>query len=185
MAQYHWITYTSEQAKFNVESDPDMPLTTGDKLPNAFLGHLGEKGPEQVDINAKIKGKKVVIFALPGAFTPTCSAAHMPSFIRTADQLRAKGVDAIICISVNDIFVMKAWADATGATGAGIHCLADGDSSFTKAVGMDYSTPETGMMSRSKRYAMIVEDNIVTALNVEEARGVCDLSGGETILDLL
>ncbi len=162
-----------------------MSFTVGNKLPAASLGHLGADGPEQIDLNAMIAGKKVVIFALPGAFTPTCSSAHMPSFIRTYDQLRTKGVDQIICISVNDIFVMKAWADATGATEAGIHCLADGDSAFTVAIGMDYSVPETGMMSRSKRYAMIVEDGTITALNVEEARGVCDISGGETILDLL
>jgi glutaredoxin/glutathione-dependent peroxiredoxin len=162
-----------------------MTLSVGDKLPNASLGRLGEDGPEQVDLNAMIKGKKVVIFALPGAFTPTCSSAHLPSFIRAANQLRAKGVAEIICISVNDIFVMKAWDDATGATDAGIHCLADGDSAFTTTIGMDYSVPETGMMSRSKRYAMIVEDGIITTLNVEEARGVCDVSGGETILDLL
>ena len=162
-----------------------MSLTVGNKLPVASLGRLGADGPEQVDLNAMIAGKKVVIFALPGAFTPTCSSAHMPSFIRTAGQLRDNGVDQIICISVNDIFVMKAWADATGATDADIHCLADGDSAFTVAIGMDYSAPETGMMSRSKRYAMIVEDGTITVLNVEEARGVCDISGGETILDLL
>ncbi len=162
-----------------------MPLSVGDKLPTATLGRLGASGPELVDLHTMIAGKKVVIFALPGAFTPTCSSAHMPSFIRTADQLRAKGVTEIICISVNDIFVMNAWADATGATNAGIHCLADGDSTFTTAIGMDYTAPETGMISRSKRYAMIVENGTITALNVEEARGVCEVSGGEAILDQL
>lgn len=162
-----------------------MPISVGDKLPATSLGRLAPNGPEQVNLNTMIAGKKVVIFALPGAFTPTCSAAHMPSFIRTADQLRDKGVEAIICVSVNDVFVMNAWADATGATDAGIHCLADGDSSFTNAIGMDFSLPELGMMSRSKRYAMIVEDGIITTLNMEEVRGACDLSGGETILDLL
>ncbi len=162
-----------------------MSLSVGDKLPTASLGRLGPDGPEQVNLDTLTTGEKVVIFALPGAFTPTCSAAHMPSFIRTADKLRAKGVVHIICISVNDIFVMKAWADATGATDADIHCLADGNSAFTLALGMNYSVPETGMMLRSKRYAMIVDDGIITALNVEQERGVCDVSGGETILDLL
>lgn len=162
-----------------------MTLNVGDKLPEASLGRLGPDGAEQVNLNEMAAGKKIVIFAVPGAFTPTCSSAHMPSFVRSADQLRAKGVDEIICLSVNDIHVMKAWGDATGATDAGIHCLADGDSTFTKAIGMDYSVPETGMMARSKRYAMIVEDGTVTTLNVDEARGVCNLSSGESVLGLL
>lgn len=162
-----------------------MTISVGDKLPAASFGRLGADGPEQVDLNALIVGKKVVIFAVPGAYTPTCSSAHMPGFVKNADALRAKGVDEIICISVNDVFVMKSWGDDMGANNAGIHCLADGDSGFTKAIGMDFSVPETGMMARSMRYAMIVEDGIITTLNVEEARGVCDISGGENILDQL
>jgi glutaredoxin/glutathione-dependent peroxiredoxin len=162
-----------------------MPLSVGDKLPQASLGRLGADGPEQVDLNALISGKKVVIFALPGAFTPTCSSVHLPGFIRLADQVRAKGVSEIICISVNDIFVMKAWDNTTGAAEAGIHCLADGDSAFTKSIGMDFSAPETGMIDRSKRYAMIVDDGTVTVLNMETERGVCDTSSGQAILDLL
>jgi len=162
-----------------------MSLSIGDKLPSASLGRLGADGPEQVDLNALIAGKKAVIFAVPGAYTPTCSSAHMPGFVRNAEKLRAKGVDEIICISVNDVFVMKSWGDAMGATDVGIHSLADGDSSFTKAIGMDFSAPPVGLIDRSKRYAMIVEDGTVTALNAEAAPGVCDISGGETILDLL
>jgi len=162
-----------------------MSLSVGDKLPLASLGRLGADGPEQIDLNAMIAGKKAVIFAVPGAYTPTCSSAHMPGFVRNADKLRAKGVDEIICISVNDVFVMKSWGDAMGATDAGIQSLADGDSSFTKAIGMDFSAPPVGLIDRSKRYAMIVEDGTVTALNAEEAPGVCDVSGGEAILDLL
>ncbi len=162
-----------------------MTISVGDKLPAASLGRLGEDGPEQVDLNAMVAGKKVVIFAVPGAYTPTCSSAHMPSFVKNADKLRTKGVDEIICVSVNDVFVMKSWGDDLGATAAGIHSLADGDSSFTKAIGMDFSAPPVGLIDRSKRYAMIVEDGIVTALNVEEAPSVCDISGGENILDLL
>jgi len=162
-----------------------MTLSIGDKLPTASLGRLGADGPEQVDLNEMITGKKVVIFAVPGAYTPTCSSAHMPGFVRNADQLRAKGVDEIICISVNDVFVMKSWADVMGATDVGIHSLADGDSSFTKTIGMNFSAPPVGLIDRSKRYAMIVEDGTVTALNAEEAPGVCDISGAEAILDLL
>jgi cytochrome c peroxidase len=162
-----------------------MSLSVGDKLPSASLGLLGADGPEQVDLNALIAGKKAVIFAVPGAYTPTCSSAHMPGFVRNAEKLRAKGVDEIICISVNDVFVMKSWGDAMGATEVGIHSLADGDSSFTKAIGMDFSAPPVGLIDRSKRYAMIVEDGTVTALNAEESPGVCDVSGGENILDLL
>ncbi|MBL4751060.1 MAG: peroxiredoxin [Amylibacter sp.] len=162
-----------------------MTISVGDKLPAASFGRLGADGPEQVDLITLITGKKVVIFAVPGAYTPTCSSAHMPSFVRNADKLRAKGVDEIICISVNDVFVMKSWGDAMGANDVGIHCLADGDSGFTVMIGMDYSAPETGMMARSLRYAMIVEDGIITTLNIENARGVCDISGGENILELL
>ncbi len=162
-----------------------MTISIGDKLPPACLGRLGAAGPEQVDLTALIADKKVVIFALPGAFTPTCSSSHLPGFIRIADAIRTKGVAEIICISVNDIFVMKAWDDAHGASKAGIHCLADGDSAFTKSMGMDFSAPQTGMINRSKRYAMIVEDGTITALNIEKERGICELSNGENILELL
>lgn len=162
-----------------------MTLTVGEKLPAASLGRLGADGPEQVDLNALIAGKKVVIFAVPGAYTPTCSSAHMPSFVRNADTLRSKGVDEIICISVNDIFVLHAWGEAMGATDAGVHTLADAESAFTKAIGMDFSVLPVGLINRSKRYAMIVDDGTVTALNIEETPAVCDVSGGENILDLL
>ena len=162
-----------------------MTISVGDKLPAASLGRLGADGPEQVDLNALIAGKKAVIFAVPGAYTPTCSSAHMPSFVKNSNALRTKGVDEIICISVNDVFVMSSWGDATGATDAGIHSLADGDSAFTKAIGMAFSVEPVGLIDRSKRYAMIVEDGIVTTLNAEENSGVCDVSGGKTILDLL
>jgi len=161
-----------------------MTISIGDKLPATSLSRLGADGPEQVDLNAMLAGKKVVIFAVPGAYTPTCSSAHMPGFVRNADKLRAKGVDEIICVSVNDVFVMKSWGGAMGATDAGIHSLADGDSSFTKAIGMEFSAPPAGLIDRSKRYAMVVENGVVTVLN-EDAPGVCDISGGEAILDLL
>ncbi|MFT5342791.1 MAG: peroxiredoxin [Paracoccaceae bacterium] len=160
-----------------------MTISIGDTLPSATLTRMGDKGPEPVTLSDKTAGRKVVIFAVPGAYTPTCSSAHVPSFIRTKDQFDAKGVDEIICLSVNDPFVMKAWGDATGATAAGITMLADADSSFTTAIGMNFDAPPAGLLARSARYAMLVEDGKVTLLNAEEAPGVCELSAGEGLLD--
>jgi glutaredoxin/glutathione-dependent peroxiredoxin len=159
-----------------------MPITVGDTLPEATFSRMGDNGPEQVALADLTKGRKVAIFAVPGAFTPTCHSAHVPSFIRTKDQFMAKGVDEIICISVNDPFVMKAWGEATGATDAGLTLLADGTSAFTTAIGMEFSAPPVGLMARSKRYAMLVEDGTVTILQAEENPGVCDVSGGEALL---
>ncbi len=160
-----------------------MAISTGDKLPDATLVQLGEGGPEPVALGDKLKGRKVVIFAVPGAFTPTCHSAHVPSFIRTKDEYSAKGVDEIICISVNDPFVMKAWGEATGATSAGITMLADPESAFTKAIGMEFDAPPAGLMARSKRYAMVVEDGTVKVFQAEESPGVCEVSGGEALLE--
>ena len=159
-----------------------MAISQGDTLPEATLVQMGSDGPEQVAISDKTKGRKVVIFAVPGAFTPTCHSAHVPSFVRTKDQFDAKGVDEIICISANDPFVMKAWGEATGATAAGITMLGDADSSFTRAIGMDFDAPPAGLMGRSKRYAMLVDDGTVTILQAEENPGVCEVSGGEALL---
>jgi cytochrome c peroxidase len=159
-----------------------MPITVGDSLPEATFSRIGANGPEQIALADLTKGRKVAIFAVPGAFTPTCHSAHVPSFIRTKDQFAAKGVDEIICISVNDPFVMKAWGEATGATAAGLTLLADGTSAFTKAIGMDFDAPPVGLMARSKRYAMLVEDGRVSVFQAEESPGVCDVSGGEALL---
>ncbi len=159
-----------------------MTISTGTKLPDATLVKMGEKGPEAVELSAKLKGRKVAVFAVPGAFTPTCHSAHVPSFIRTKDDFAAKGVDEIICISVNDPFVMKAWGEATGATEAGITMLSDASSTFTKAIGMDFDAPPVGLVARSKRYAMLVEDGVVTVFHPEESPGTCDVSGGEALL---
>ncbi|MGB1234226.1 MAG: peroxiredoxin [Planktomarina sp.] len=160
-----------------------MAISKGDTLPEATLSRLGADGPEQVQLRSLTTDRKVAIFAVPGAFTPTCSSAHVPSFIRTKDQFMAKGVDEIICVSVNDVFVMQAWGEATGATAAGLTLLADGDSSFTKALGMEFTAPPVGLMSRSKRYAMLVDNGVITALNEESNPGECDISGGEALLD--
>ncbi len=160
-------------------------ITTGEMLPDATLTQMGAEGPEEVRISDKTSGRKVVIFAVPGAFTPTCHSAHVPSFMRTKDQFEAKGVDEIICISVNDPFVMKAWGEATGATEAGLTLLGDAASEFTKAIGMDFDAPPAGLLARSQRYAMLVEDGKVTALNLEESPGACEISAGEGLLEVI
>jgi len=162
-----------------------MAISTGSKLPDATLVRMGADGPEPVQLSELTKGRKVVIFAVPGAFTPTCHSAHVPSFIRTKDAFAEKGVDAIICISVNDPFVMKAWGEATGADAAGILMLGDSESALTKAIGMDFTAPPAGLIARSKRYAMVVEDGVVTVFNEEANPGQCELSAGETLLEAI
>ena len=157
-------------------------ITVGAKLPEAKLLKLGANGPEAVDLGEKLKGRKVVIFGLPGAYTGTCTTAHVPSFIRTADKFRAKGVDEIICISVNDPFVMKAWSDATGAGAAGIGFLGDATGDFTKAIGLTFDAPPAGLFGRSKRYALYAENGVVKVLHLEESPGQCEISGGEALL---
>ena len=159
-----------------------MAISQGDQIPPATMVQLGAEGPEQVNLADKLSGRKVVIFAVPGAYTPTCHSAHVPSFIRTKDQFDAKGVDEIICVSVNDPFVMKAWGEATGATEADITMLADAESEFTTAIGMNFDAPPAGLMARSKRYAMLVENGTVTLLQQEESPGHCEVSGGEALL---
>lgn len=159
-----------------------MTISQGDTLPDATLVELGAEGPTPVKMADKLKGRKVVVFAVPGAFTPTCHSAHVPSFVRTKGEFDAKGVDEIICVSCNDPFVMKAWGEATGASAAGITMLADASSEFTKAIGMDFDAPPAGLVARSKRYAMLVDDGTVTLFQAEENPGVCDVSGGEALL---
>ena len=162
-----------------------MTISVGDTLPDATFVHMGADGPEEVSVESLTKGRKIALFAVPGAFTPTCSSAHVPSFMRTRDDLMAKGVEEVVCVSVNDVFVMKEWGEATGATAAGITMLADADSSFTQALGMDFTAPPVGFMARSKRYAMLVDDGVVSILNAESSTGECEISTGETLLDQL
>ncbi len=162
-----------------------MAISQGDTLPDATLSFMGDEGPATVQLSEKTKGRKIVIFALPGAFTGTCTTAHVPSFIRTKDQFATKGVDEIICISVNDPFVMSAWGDSTGASAAGITMLGDPEAAFTKAMGREFSAPPAGLVDRSKRYAMVVEDGKVTLLQEDESPGVCDVSGGEGLLSAM
>ncbi len=160
-------------------------ISVGEKLPKVTLVQMGANGPEPVSIADKTKGRKVAIFAVPGAYTPTCSAAHVPSFIRTKDQFAAKGVDEIICISVNDPFVMAAWGKETGATQAGITMLADAECSLTEALGMRFDLAQRGLIARSKRYAMLVEDGVVKILQMEVGPGICELTAGEGLLEAM
>jgi len=162
-----------------------MTISTGDKLPASALLRMGDQGPETVDLAATAAGRKIVIFAVPGAFTPTCHSAHVPSFMRNMDALRAKGVDEVICYSVNDPFIMKSWGEVSGASDAGITMLADADAAFTKSMGLEFSAPPVGLYDRPKRVAMIVEDGTVTALHIDEDAGTCVTTAGEAILEAL
>jgi len=159
-----------------------MTISPGDTLPDASLLHIGDNGPEAISLHSRLKGRKVVLFGLPGAFTGTCTMAHVPSFIRTKAAFAANGVDEIICVSVNDPFVMKAWGDSTGANAEGIAMLSDADAAFTLAVGMAFSAAPVGFINRSKRYALYAEDGVVKVLHAEDSPGTCDASGGEAML---
>ncbi len=160
-----------------------MSIAVGDKLPETSFVEIGAAGPSQVPGAELFKGKRVALFAVPGAFTPTCHAKHVPSFVGAAKALSSKGVDAIVCVSVNDPFVMKAWGEATGATAAGIRMLADAEAAFTKAIGLDFTAPPAGLISRSRRYSMLVEDGVVKVLNLEESPGQATCSLGEVLVD--
>lgn len=158
-----------------------MTISVGDTLPEADLAKMGKDGPEVVKLSSLTKGRKVVLFALPGAYTGPCTTAHIPSFIRTADAFRAKGIEEIICISVNDPFVLKAWGESTGATAAGISMYGDADGSYTRKLKMDFTAPPLGLIGRSNRYALVLEDGVVTKANIDEP-GVCNISTGEALL---
>ncbi|SDE70298.1 peroxiredoxin [Limimaricola pyoseonensis] len=162
-----------------------MTIKAGDRLPEATLLRMGAEGPEQVALGELAKGRKVVIFGLPGAYTGTCSTAHVPSFVRNMDALKEKGVAEVICVSVNDPFVLKAWGQDTGATAAGITMLGDADCDFTAAIGMAFTNKERGFIRRSKRYALMAEDGEVRVFQQEEHPGLCDLSGGESMVEAI
>ncbi len=157
-----------------------MTIKVGDKIPSVTLMEKQEDGPRPVRTDEFFKGRKIALFALPGAFTPTCSAKHVPGFVQNYDALKAKGIDAIACISVNDAFVMGAWGKDQGA-GDKVHMLADGNGEFTRAVGLVMDGTKFGMGERSQRYAMVVDDGIVKSLDVE-APGAFEVSSAEHML---
>ena len=161
-----------------------MAIAVGDKLPNATLKTKTSDGPVDLSTDEIFAGKKVVLFAVPGAFTPTCSMNHLPGFLDYNDELRAKGVETIAVVAVNDIFVMGAWKDAKDS-GDKILFLSDGNAEFTKAIGLDIDLSVAGLGVRSKRYSMLVDDGKVTLLNVEDSPGQAEKSGAEALLEQL
>jgi glutaredoxin/glutathione-dependent peroxiredoxin len=160
-----------------------MTIKVGDRIPSVKLRHMTAEGPKEISTDELFGGKKVALFALPGAFTPTCSAKHLPGFVNKAAEIKAKGVDAIACLSVNDVFVMNAWGKDQKADGK-VMMLADGNAEFTKAVGLELDASGFGMGQRSKRYAMIVDNGVVKTLNVEPP-GAFEVSSAEAILKAL
>ena len=159
-----------------------MSIQAGDNIPAATLKVMGAEGPQDITTDDIFSGKKVLLFAVPGAFTPGCSMTHLPGYVVNADKIKAAGVDTIACLSVNDAFVMGAWGEAQNASE--ILMLADGNGDFTAALGLELDGRGFGMGTRSQRFAMLVEDGEVTQLNVEEGPGV-DVSSAETMMGLL
>jgi glutaredoxin/glutathione-dependent peroxiredoxin len=161
-----------------------MSIKVGDRLPETTFTSPSADGPKPVTTKEYFGGRTVVLFAVPGAFTPTCHANHLPGYVQHGDAIKAKGVDAIAVTGVNDVFVMKAWAEASGAMGK-IDFLADGSAAFAKAIGLDLDLNARGLGTRSQRYSMIVKDGVVTALSIEETPGTAAVSGAEAMLGML
>jgi glutaredoxin/glutathione-dependent peroxiredoxin len=161
-----------------------MTIKVGDRLPSATLKRFSAEGMQDVALGDLVRGKKVVLFAVPGAFTPTCSEQHLPGFVEQADALKAKGVEEVICVAVNDPFVMNAWEKAR-EVGGKVRMLSDGNGEFTKAVGMELDARGFGLGSRSKRYAMVVDDGVVKTLLVEEVPSQAEKSSASAILATL
>jgi peroxiredoxin len=160
-----------------------MTIKVGEKIPSATLTQMKGGAPQPVKTDDLFAGRKIALFALPGAFTPTCSAKHLPGYVQLADDLRRKGIDAIACVSVNDAFVMGAWGESQG-TGDKVLMLADGNGEFTRALGLEMDASKYGMGKRSQRYSMIVENGVVKHLNVEEP-GAFAASSAEHMLQQL
>jgi peroxiredoxin len=159
-----------------------MTISVGDHIPDATVQVMGASGPEPKTTADLFKDRRVALFAVPGAFTPTCSAKHLPGFVKNADAIKAKGVDAVVCLSVNDAFVMDAWGKDQGAAGKVI-MAADGAGALSKALGLTMDTGAFGGV-RSKRYSMLVEDGVVKTLNLEDGGGF-GVSSAETLLGQL
>jgi peroxiredoxin len=160
-----------------------MTIKVGDRIPDVTVYVMSDQGPQAVKTGEFFKGKKVALFALPGAFTPTCSAKHLPGFLDKHGELAAKGVDKVACLSVNDAFVMGAWGKQQNA-GDKVEMLADGSGEFTKAIGMEFDLSARGLGVRSQRYSMLVDDGVVKTLNLEKP-GAFEVSDASTLLGQL
>jgi peroxiredoxin len=160
-----------------------MTIKVGDKMPKGQFTRMGANGPEPVATDDLFRNKKVVLFSVPGAFTPTCSAKHLPGFINNADALKKKGVDSIVCMAVNDVFVMKAWGEHSKATGK-VDMVADGNGEYARALGLELDASKFGMGQRSKRFSMIVDNGVVKQLNIEPP-GEFGVSSAESALKQL
>lgn len=160
-----------------------MTIQVGDKVPSVDLAVMGESGPEGISTDDLFKGKKVIVFGVPGAFTPTCSAKHLPGFVQHADALKQKGVDSIACVSVNDAFVMGAWGKDQNV-GDKVVMLADGSAKLAKALGLELDLTERGLGMRNQRFAMLVEDGVVKSIDVDAA-GTFEKTSAESMLSAL
>lgn len=161
-----------------------MTIKVGDKVPSGTFGIMQSGGPGSMTADELFKGKRVVLFSVPGAFTPTCSKTHLPGFVQNASALKAKGIDTVACLAVNDLFVMDAWGKSAGAEGK-VLMLADGNATYTKSLGLELDASGFGMGVRGQRFAMVVKDGVVEKINVEPSAGQCTISGGESILSSL
>ena len=160
-----------------------MTIQVGDKIPEVTLKWLTDSGMAEVNTGDLFKGRKVVLFSVPGAYTPTCSKEHLPGFISRADEIKAKGVDDIVCLAVNDPFVMQAWGKEQGADGK-VTLLPDGNGKFTEALGLTQDISVAGLGVRGKRFSMLVDDGVVKSLNVEEGKGVSVSGANQCLVDL-
>jgi peroxiredoxin len=160
-----------------------MTIKVGDKMPSGTLTLVTKDGPQKVSTDEYFQGKKVVLFSVPGAFTPTCDAKHLPGFVEQAAQLKAKGVDKLACLAVNDAFVMKAWGKAQNTDGK-VDMLADGNAEYTKALGLDFDASGFGMGTRGQRFALVIDKGVVKNVNVE-AKGEFKVSSAEYVLGQL
>ena len=159
-----------------------MTIEVGDRLPQATFRVMTGDGPVPKTTDDIFDGRKVVLVAVPGAFTPTCDRNHLPGYVANADTIRAQGIDAIVVTAVNDVFVLDAWSKATGAADKGIEFIADGNGDFAKSLGLSFDGGGRGLGLRSQRYAMVVEDGVVKSLNLEDAPSKADLSGADNLL---
>jgi glutaredoxin/glutathione-dependent peroxiredoxin len=161
-----------------------MTIQIGDKIPSVTLKQMTSEGPKDITTDELFRGKKVALFAVPGAFTPACSQRHLPGFVDRASDIKAKGIDEIVCVAVNDIFVMTAWGKEQRAEGK-VRLLADGSGDFVRALGLELDLSKMGLGTRSKRYSMLVDNGVVKSLNVEQQPGQVEASGADAMLRAL